>query len=77
MTLIANEEPDMYEFQIPDMNCGHCEKAVTEAVANVDPDARTTVFLSTRKAIVESRASLDRLAAALEEAGYPATATTL
>ena len=60
----------MQEFKLPDMSCGHCVKAVTEAVHEVDPQARVEVDLATRQARVESTQPRDKLAAALAEAGY-------
>ena len=29
----------MYEFNIPDMSCGHCVGTVTQAIKSVDPAA--------------------------------------
>ena len=60
----------MQEFKLPDMSCGHCVKAVTEAVHEVDPQARVEVDLATKQARVESTQPRDKLAAALTEAGY-------
>lgn len=63
----------MYEFDIPDMSCGHCVGTVTKAIQSVDPAAVPTVDLSKRKATVETIASADAIGIALDEAGYPAT----
>jgi copper chaperone len=62
----------MIEFQLPDMTCGHCERAVTEAVRQVDPQARVAVDLTNHKVRIESATPPARLAEALAEAGYPA-----
>jgi copper chaperone len=63
----------MYEFDIPDMTCGHCAGTVTKAIMSVDPAAVPKVDLNTRKATVETKADPDAIGAALDEAGYPAT----
>ena len=63
----------MYEFDIPEMTCGHCAGTVTKAIRSVDPTAVANVDLSKRKATVESQADPETIGAALDEAGYPAT----
>lgn len=63
----------MYEFEIPDMTCGHCAGTVTNAIKSVDPAAVATVNLNIRMATVETKADPSTIGAALEEAGYPAT----
>jgi copper chaperone len=52
------------------MSCGHCVKAVTEAVKEVDPQARVNVDLASKKVSVESQAAREKLVGALAEAGY-------
>jgi copper chaperone len=65
----------MTTLSIPDMSCGHCKAAVEAALATV-PDAGTvTVDLSARKVQVAGPAAVPALLAALDAAGYPATAT--
>jgi len=59
------------EFQVPALSCGHCVRAVNEAVKEVDPQARVDVDLETRKVNVESNAARAQLVEALTEAGYP------
>lgn len=63
----------MYEFDIPDMSCGHCAGSVTKAIQSVDPAAVADIDLKTRKATVESKADPATIGAALDAAGYPAT----
>jgi copper chaperone len=63
----------MYEYDIPDMSCGHCVATVTKAIKMADPDAIAAVDLASRKATVESRIDPQAIGAALEDAGYPAT----
>lgn len=63
----------MYEFDIPDMTCGHCAGTVTKAIKSVDPTAVAEVDLQSRRATVETTVDPSAVAAALDEAGYPAT----
>ena len=59
------------EFDIPAISCGHCVKAVTEALQSLDPAAKVNVDLASKKVTVESSKDRPALAAALTEAGYP------
>lgn len=61
----------MIEFEVPAISCGHCVRAVNEAVKQIDPQARVDVNLDTKKVNVESSADRTKLAEALTEAGYP------
>jgi len=61
----------MIEFQVPAISCGHCVRAVTEAVKEVDPAAKVDVEVDSKKVQVESSAARAALVAALTEAGYP------
>ena len=60
----------MLEFDVPQMTCSHCVRAVTEAVHSTDPQARVEVDLTTKKVRVETRRERATVAAALAEAGY-------
>jgi copper chaperone len=60
----------MIQFNIPQMSCGHCVKAVTEAVQEVDPRAKVEVELATKNVKVESTADRQAIVDALAEAGY-------
>ncbi len=61
----------MFEFQIPSISCGHCIKAVTEAVQSVDAQAKVQVDLAQHQVTVETSAQRAAIVAALAEAGYP------
>jgi copper chaperone len=63
----------MYEYQIPDMSCGHCVASVTKAIKTADPDATAEVDLMKRQARVTSTKDPQAIAAAIDEAGYPST----
>ena len=60
----------MIQFNIPQMSCGHCVKAVTQAVQEVDPHAKVDVDLASKQVSVESQADRGKIVASLAEAGY-------
>jgi copper chaperone len=60
----------MISFQVKGMTCGHCVKAVTEAVRSVDPAATVAVTLAQSRVDIDSVAEVARLRAAIVEAGY-------
>ena len=60
----------MIQINIPSMSCGHCVKAVTQAVQQVDPQAKVDVNLDTKRVRVESSAERQKIVDALVDAGY-------
>jgi len=60
----------MLSFDIPTMTCGHCVRAVTEAVHAVDPAADVKTDLPTHRVEVDTRAPREAVVAQLVEAGY-------
>jgi Cu+-exporting ATPase len=69
-------ERTMYELTVEDMSCKHCVGRVTKAVQGIDPDATVEIDLPTKKVKIGSGADLDRIAGAIDEAGYPVSART-
>ena len=67
----------MYEYDIPDMSCGHCVSTVEKAIKVIDPQATADVDLMKRRALVTSAADPQAIAAAIDEAGYPSTFRTI
>jgi copper chaperone len=57
-------------FTVTGMTCGHCEKAVTRAVKDVDPQAEVTIDRSNNKVDVVSAQPRELLAKAIAEEGY-------
>jgi len=57
-------------FEIPAMTCGHCVRAITEAVKAVDPQAELSADLAAHRVQVSSSAPRAALVASLAEAGY-------
>jgi Cu+-exporting ATPase len=67
-------EKTMYELTVEDMTCKHCVGRVTKAVQEVDGAAKVDIDLPTKKVKIDSQADLDRIAKAIDEAGYPVSA---
>lgn len=60
----------MQTFDIPNMSCNHCVRAITEAVQAVDAQAKVEAALAEHRVQVDSPAPRERLVEALKEAGY-------
>jgi Cu+-exporting ATPase len=67
-------EQTMYELTVDGMSCGHCVGRVTQSVQGVDPQAKVAIDLPTKKVKIDSTADLDKIASAIDAAGYPVTA---
>jgi copper chaperone len=52
------------------MTCGHCEKAVTRAIKQVDPAAEIAIDRAQNKVYVQSEQPREDLAKAIAEEGY-------
>ena len=57
-------------FDVKGMTCGHCERAVTEAVKRVDPAAEVTIDRAAGKVEVQTTQPREQLAQAIAEEGY-------
>lgn len=62
----------MYVFNVQGMTCGHCVKAVTQAVHAQDGNARVEVDLAANQVRVDSGLSAPQIITAIEEEGYAA-----
>lgn len=60
----------MIELTLPTMTCGHCVRAVTEAVQRLDPQARVEIDLPAHRARIETAQPAEAVRAALSEEGY-------
>lgn len=60
----------MPTFEIPNMSCNHCVRAITEAVHGVDAQAKVEARLPEHQVHVDSQAPRERLVEALTAAGY-------
>ena len=61
-------------FDVKGMTCGHCERAVTTAIKQLDPAAQITIDRQTNKVEVVSDQNREALAAAIREEGYQVAA---
>jgi copper chaperone len=61
-------------FTVTGMTCGHCEKAVTRAVKQIDPHAVVKIDRAQNLVQVESTQARDALAKAIAEEGYAVAA---
>lgn len=58
-------------FDVPDMSCGHCVGAITQALKAADPAAKVQVDLASHRVQVDNhQVSAQVLADAITEAGY-------
>ena len=60
----------MQVFNVQGMSCGHCVKAITNAVQAKDPAASVRVDLAAKEVGVESALSADQVIEAIREEGY-------
>ena len=60
-------------FTVTGMTCGHCEKAVTQALQQVDPQAQVVIDRAQNSVQVQSTHPRDALAQAITEEGYAVT----
>lgn len=61
-------------FTVTGMTCGHCEKAVTRAVKQADPQAEVTIDRTVNLVEVQSDQPRELLAKAIAEEGYAVAA---
>ena len=66
----------MTTLTITGMTCGHCQKAVTEALESVEGVTKVDVNLESGMAKVEGSSSTSALISAVEEEGYSASVTS-
>jgi copper chaperone len=62
----------MQVFNVEGMSCGHCVKAITQAVQAKDPAASVRVDLAAREVGVESALTAQQVIEAISEEGYGA-----
>jgi len=61
-------------FTVTGMTCGHCERAVTQALQQVDPQAQVVIDRAQNRVQVESSQPREALAQAITEEGYAVAA---
>ena len=60
----------MQTFTVEGISCGHCVKAITQAVQAKDPGADVHVDLGPKTVRVQSSLAADAVLAAIQEEGY-------
>lgn len=60
-------------FHVTGMTCGHCEKAVTQAIRQADPQASVKIDRNANSVEVDSVQPRETLARAITEEGYAVT----
>jgi copper chaperone len=63
-----------HTFEVSGMTCGHCEKAVTRAIKQVDPAAEVVIDRTQNRVDVQSNQSRKALVKAIVEVGYQVAA---
>jgi copper chaperone len=61
-------------FTVTGMTCGHCEKAVKQAILEIDPQAEVAIDRTANAVEVKSQAPREDLVRAITEEGYAVTA---
>jgi copper chaperone len=61
-------------FEVTGITCGHCEKAVTRAIQQVDPQAQVKIDRSQNRIDVQSEQPRETLARAIADEGYAVAA---
>lgn len=64
----------MLTLSIPAISCGHCARAVTDAILELDPQAKVQVDIDQKTATIDTRAEPAAITARLTEEGYPPAA---
>lgn len=57
-------------FTVTGMTCGHCEKAVTRAIRQLDPQAEVKIDLASGSVQVQSQQPREALTRAIADEGY-------
>ncbi|MBO9353659.1 copper chaperone [Bordetella petrii] len=61
-----------FQFNVPDMSCGHCVSTITQAVQQAVPGASVSIDLAARRVSVDNAAAAEPVRAAIADAGYDA-----
>ena len=61
-------------FTVQGMTCGHCERAVTRAVLQIDPQAQVKIDRAANRVEVQRTQAREAVAKAIAEEGYAVSA---
>ena len=73
-TPTALPTPALLDIGIGGMTCSHCEKAVTRALKQLDPQAQVTIDRSANRVDVQSDQARTLLSQAMTDEGYTVAA---
>ena len=59
-----------YQFEVQGMTCGHCERAVTSAIQQLDPQAQVRIDRAQNLVEVNTSQPREAIAAAIRDEGY-------
>ncbi len=59
-----------YQFTVPDMDCEGCVASIQKAVRKLDDGASVMADLNTKEVVVGSKATVQAIKSAIEDAGY-------
>jgi copper chaperone len=62
--------PLTWHFVVKGMSCGHCVRAVTNAVTAIDPQAQVQIDLASGQVEVTTQASAEAVKTSIVEDGY-------
>ncbi len=63
-------------LMVTGMTCGHCEKAVKQAIKDVDANATIEIKRTENLIIVDTAETTETIVAAITAEGYPASQKT-
>ena len=72
MYLTLQRNHDMQIFNVQGMTCGHCVRAVTDAIKGEDPAAEVQIDLAKGEVAVQSQMAADQIIGLIVEEGYTA-----
>lgn len=61
-----------FQFNVPDMTCGHCVSTITKAVKEAVPNATVTTDLGAHRVTVAGASDIEEVRQAIADAGYEA-----
>lgn len=60
----------MQQFKVQGMTCGHCVRAITQAVQNSDPAADVQIDLASAEVRVQSKLTAEAISGLITAEGY-------
>ena len=60
----------IHTFEVTGMTCSHCERAITQALQHLDPQAEVTIDRALKQVAAQSQQAREALIQAIEQEGY-------